>query len=212
MTMKHRIILVVLLAGLAIVVVSWRFSVASDGGTLPPEAVPVSGEPRGDGDGEFIWPTFVNHPSGPPRIETGLMDDLGRSVSVSCTSCHANLEPNPHTRSSEDLTQFHQGLVFDHGGLSCLSCHNADNYNTLRLADGAAVDYSHVHMMCAQCHAPQARDFARGAHGGATGYWDQTRGPQVRKNCIDCHDPHAPGFPSMMPTFKTRDRFLEPPH
>lgn len=213
-TMKRRTAIVLLVAVSGFVVAYWLFNPAVTRGTLPPEAVPASGgSDSAARSGEVIvWPTLVNQPAGPPRIDTGMLDDFGQPITVSCMSCHGNLEPNLHTRSGSDLTEFHQGLVLDHGGLSCLSCHNANNYNTLRLADGREVDYPDVHMMCAQCHAPQARDFARGAHGGAGGYWDQTRGPQTRKNCIDCHDPHAPAFPSMMPTFKPRDRFLNPPH
>lgn len=157
------------------------------------------------------WPALMNRPDVPPRVRTGMLDDLGRSVDISCASCHANFEPNFAVRSGDALTEFHMGLHYDHGRMTCLTCHNPDNYNTLRLADGSEIGFENVQTLCAQCHAPQARDFARGAHGGMTGYWDRTRGPQVRKNCIDCHDPHAPAFPHMIPTFKPHDRFLDPP-
>jgi hypothetical protein len=162
--------------------------------------------------GEARFPVIVNRPDGPPRVDTGILDALGRPVTVSCASCHANMEPNFTTRSSEQLEEFHLGLHFDHGNMTCLTCHNANNYNTLRLADGTEIGYENVQTMCAQCHAPQHRDFLHGAHGGMSGYWDRTRGPQIRKNCIDCHDPHAPAFPHMIPTFKPYDRFLAPPH
>lgn len=156
-------------------------------------------------------PVYISRPTGPPRVATGMLDDLGRPVTVSCMSCHSTQPPNLATRSGEDLREFHQGLHFQHGDLSCLMCHNADNYNTLRLADGSALEYADVMNLCAQCHAPQAREFASGVHGGMTGYWDLTRGPRTRLSCIDCHDPHAPAFPHMKPTFKPRDRFLDPP-
>lgn len=156
-----------------------------------------------------LHPVHINLPDGPPRIATGEVDGLGRPVTISCASCHSNLEPNMVRRSSvEPPMMFHQGQTFAHGTLSCVSCHNPHNYNTLRLADGSALAYSDVMQMCAQCHAPQARDYDRGAHGGMTGFWDRTRGAQVRKSCIDCHDPHAPKFPTMTPTFKPIDRFL----
>jgi hypothetical protein len=159
------------------------------------------------------WTTVVSAPDGPPRIHAGEVDSLGRAVTVSCNSCHANIESNTARRSAEDPPmQFHQGLRFSHGGMSCVSCHNTKNYDTLRLADGSAVTFPNVMNLCAQCHTPQARDWERGAHGGMTGYWDLTRGGRLRKNCIDCHDPHAPEFPSMRPTFKPRDRFLHPGH
>lgn len=158
-----------------------------------------------------LQPIFINRPDGPPRIDTGILDELDRPVTVSCASCHANSQPNFATRSGEQLEEFHLGLHFNHGNMTCLTCHSPNNYNALRLADGSEVAYENVKTMCAQCHAPQARDFDRSAHGGMNGYWDRTRGPQYRKNCIDCHDPHAPAFPHMIPTFKPRDRFLEPP-
>ncbi len=190
---------------------------ATTAGTLPDDLVPIIGQPETEADrealdpeAEELWARFVSRPDGPPRISTGLTDELGREVSVSCASCHANMDPNPRIRSADDLADFHHGLAYDHGNMSCLSCHNADNYNTLRLADGSAVDYPDVQHMCSQCHAPEARDFARGVHGGMTGYWDRTRGPQTQKSCIDCHDPHKPAFPRMTPDFKPRDRFLEP--
>lgn len=156
-----------------------------------------------------LWPVSTSVPEGPPRIPTDEFDHLGRPVTVSCASCHANIEPNFERTSAEHPPmQFHQGLIFEHGMLACVSCHNPHDANTLRLADGRAVPYPDVMTMCAQCHAPQARDYEHGAHGGMTGYWDRTRGPRERKSCIDCHDPHAPKFPSMTPTFKPIDRFL----
>jgi predicted CXXCH cytochrome family protein len=97
-----------------------------------------------------------------------------------------------------------------HGMLACYSCHNPDDADALRLADGTSVAYPDVMTLCAQCHGTQARDYEHGAHGGMNGYWDLTRGPRTRNNCIDCHDPHSPEFPSMQPTFKPRDRFLDP--
>jgi len=154
---------------------------------------------------------FVSLPDGPPRVHTGEHDAMGRPVTVSCVSCHTSMEPNLARRTAADPPmQFHQGLTYAHGQLSCVSCHNPHDYNTLRLADGAAVPYPEVMTMCSQCHAPQARDWTYGAHGGMTGYWDLSRGARHRKSCIDCHDPHAPAFPSMTPTFKPVDRFLTP--
>ena len=77
----------------------------------------------------------------------------------------------------------------------------------LRLADGSMVEYSEVLTLCSQCHSKQADSFAHGAHGGMNGFWDLTRGTQMKNNCIDCHDPHAPKYPQMIVTFKPKDRF-----
>ncbi len=150
----------------------------------------------------------IRRPDGPPRIEFG--HPGAPDFSVSCALCHSLRAPNSENRSSADLDEFHQHLRFSHGDLSCLSCHNPDDYDTLKLADQRPVPYREVMTLCGQCHGPQLRDYAHGAHGGMLGYWDRSRGPRIRANCVDCHDPHAPAFPRMYPTFKPRDRFLSP--
>jgi formate-dependent nitrite reductase cytochrome c552 subunit len=108
------------------------------------------------------------------------------------------------------MVQFHQGMPLVHGNLACYACHNPNDNDTLRLADETVVEYAEVMALCAQCHGSQAKNYARGFHGGMTGFWDLNRGGRVRNNCIDCHDPHVPEFPKMQPTFKPRDRFLKP--
>jgi len=155
-------------------------------------------------------PVTIHRPSGPPRIATNQVDALGRPVTLSCASCHANRSTNPAANKGQDLKEFHQSLNFTHGSLKCVSCHQPGDYNSLRLADGKSLAFSEVQTLCSQCHTPQARDYDHGAHGGMNGHWDLTRGARQRKGCIDCHDPHAPAFPDMVPTFKSRDRFLDP--
>ncbi|MCA9134924.1 MAG: hypothetical protein KDA45_17265, partial [Planctomycetales bacterium] len=151
----------------------------------------------------------VRQPAGPPKIELADVDPHGRSGAVACSTCHSQRTPKLDARAAEELDEFHQGLQFSHGALGCYACHNAADADTLKLADGAAVAYRDVMTLCSQCHAQQADSYAHGAHGGMNGYWDLSRGPQQRNNCIDCHDPHAPQYPQMLPTFKPRDRFLE---
>jgi hypothetical protein len=143
----------------------------------------------------------IHRPEGPPRVATGKTDLRGEPVTVSCASCHATTKPNPATRGAAELNEFHQGLEFDHGGLTCLSCHDANNYDALRRADGTSIAYPDVMQLCGQCHGPQLRDYRNGAHGGMTGHWDLTQGGRRRNNCIDCHDPHAPKYPVVQPVF-----------
>ena len=161
-------------------------------------------------DNDFFAVT-IRRPPGPPRVDTGLKDVHGNVLTVSCSTCHATRKPNPDNKQAEDLDEFHGQLQIAHGSVTCLSCHNPDDYDSLRLADGKRIEFSDVMTMCAQCHGTQMRDFNHGAHGGMNGYWDLTRGPRTRNNCVDCHDPHLPKFPAMQPTFKPRDRFLIPP-
>ena len=148
-----------------------------------------------------LHPVQVRQPAGAPRVFTGQTNFHGQPVSVSCSTCHTTTRPNVQLRTSAELDEFHQQLKFNHGQLSCLSCHNAGDYDTLRMADGIALEFTNVQQLCAQCHGPQARDYKNGSHGGMTGYWDLSRGPRLRNNCTDCHDPHSPQYPTMTPVF-----------
>ncbi len=156
-------------------------------------------------------PVLIHEAAGPPRLRLDRLNLHGDPVTIACSTCHTIREPNRENRSTEHLDEFHQDLAFAHGQLSCLSCHNESDYDTLRLADGAEVPYERTITLCGQCHGTQYRDYQHGAHGGMTGYWDITKGPRVRNTCTDCHDPHAPKMPHMIPTFKPRDRFLTTP-
>jgi len=147
-------------------------------------------------------------------IELQQADPQGRPISIACSTCHGVRQPDFTNRRPADLEQFHQNMPMAHGNLACYACHNPSDTDTLRLADSSTVEYPDVLTLCAQCHGSQAEDYKHGVHGGMSGYWDLSRGPRVRNNCIDCHDPHVPKFPKMQPTFKPRDRFLAPlaPH
>jgi len=157
-----------------------------------------------------LFPVYINRPATPPALVTDRLDVNGNPVTINCSTCHSIKAPNFQNRATADLDEFHQNLTYNHGELTCLSCHNPNDYDTLRLADGSTLPYRDVMTLCGQCHGPQLRDYNQGVHGGMTGYWDRTRGPQYRNGCIDCHDPHAPAFPLMRPNFKPIDRFLNP--
>lgn len=147
-----------------------------------------------------------------PTIKTGQVDAEGRAITVSCATCHSTRPANTEVRLGAPLKQFHQGQIGKHGNLTCVSCHNAsDGYGSLRFADGRRLPYEHVMQLCAQCHGPQFRDYEHGAHGGMNGFWDLTKGNRTRNNCIDCHDPHAPKYPTVTPARGPNDRFLERP-
>lgn len=154
-----------------------------------------------------LHPVIINQPLGPPMVDSGKKDHLGNPVMIACSTCHAGREPNKQNYRQEDLNEFHQGLTYQHGSLTCLSCHNANNYDQLRLADGSEIEYPNVMKLCAQCHGSQYRDYQHGAHGGMNGYWDLKRGGRTRNNCIVCHDPHSPDYPLVRPVFEQKVRF-----
>lgn len=140
-----------------------------------------------------------------PTVMTNALSHDGREAEVSCVTCHTTRTPRLENGETPDLELFHQGLAVSHGGLSCLSCHNAEDYNTLRRADGSAVTFPQTMQLCAQCHGPQYRDYQNGSHGGMAGYWDLTRGPRERNSCTVCHDAHAPAYLMLTPVFPPRD-------
>lgn len=153
-------------------------------------------------------PVLIRRPHGAPTVATGAFDEHGKPITVSCATCHATRTPETGAKLGSPLTSFHQKLVGNHGQLSCNACHNpADGYTSLRLAQGTSVPFSEVITLCAQCHGPQYRDFQHGAHGGMNGYWDLSRGSRVRNTCIDCHDSHAPKYPTVAPARGPHDRF-----
>lgn len=156
----------------------------------------------------------IRTPGGTPRVATGEVDGHGQPVTIACATCHDTRQSNYETRSGSTLKDFHQGLLFAHGNQSCLSCHNAHDYDTLKQADGRPLEFSQSLQLCAQCHGPQYRDYQNGSHGGMQGHWDLTRGGRTRNTCTDCHDPHHPAYPQVMPVFPPKAVRGEkiPPH
>ncbi len=151
-------------------------------------------------------PVYINTPDGVPMVDSGKRTPDGKIIPVRCNTCHETKAPNIATNSGSQLKEFHRDMKYKHASLSCVSCHNKDNYETLHLANGEAVEFTQVIKLCAQCHGPQYRDYKNGSHGGMTGYWDLTRGPRHRNVCTDCHSPHVPKFPKVRPVFKPKVR------
>lgn len=147
-------------------------------------------------------PVYVHQPESIGLVDTDQVDARGVPIRVACTTCHGQLAgiadagPSPH--GDVDVR---------HGTLRCDACHAADR-DGLHLADGRRLPFRQVHDLCTQCHGTQVRDFARGSHGGTTGYWDLRRGPQRRNGCVDCHAPHDPAQGQVLPVMPPRDRYL----
>lgn len=215
------VMLLAMLAGAAVAVQLRASSVVADGAVA---SEPTPNDPPADpsasqvatsavrssrGEAQKTFSVTIRKPAGPPRVATNLKDLHGEAVTVACSTCHSTRSPNLQNKTPQSLDEFHSGMKFSHGTVSCLSCHNAADYDSLQLADGHRVEFTDVMTLCGQCHGPQMKDFEHGVHGGLNGYWDLSRGPQQKNNCVDCHNPHTPQFPKMQPTFKPKDRFLE---
>lgn len=141
----------------------------------------------------------------PPELTTiALTED---APGVGCATCHGpgRIEP-AMPNIDDDARGPHAGLRFEHGTNACRSCHAEGDVTALHLADGRTIEMREAMTLCAQCHGSQFRDYQHGSHGGMRGYWDRSRGERQRNHCVDCHDPHAPAYPSYLPMPAPRDR------
>jgi hypothetical protein len=111
-----------------------------------------------------------------------------------CSGCHEGMEP--------DLTHrelgFHDEIQIQHGPSDrwCFDCHNADDRDHLRLANGSLVGFDESYKLCGQCHGTIYRDWREGIHGRRRGYWSGAKSYML---CAHCHNPHAPAFQPMEP-------------
>ena len=110
-----------------------------------------------------------------------------------CVDCHAD---RPVDREVRELEDEHEENEVVHGDIWCLHCHEADNVGSLHLADGTPVDFEDSWQLCTQCHAEKLPDWRAGVHGKRTGHW---RGTKEYRTCVECHEPHAPAFPLLVP-------------
>ena len=113
-----------------------------------------------------------------------------------CSQCHNN-KPVSVAQASE---MAHGDIKLNHGArekpLSCFTCHNKQERDSLETEAGVKVDMDHSYRMCAQCHFRQSKDWVGGAHGKRVSYWS---GKRVVQSCVSCHDPHSPRFKKRWP-------------
>jgi hypothetical protein len=113
-----------------------------------------------------------------------------------CTSCHVGgdlvVTPERIADAHQDIQPVHPAET----GATCGTCHTANDVELLVLLSGERVPLDQAYRMCAQCHAPQVRDWEGGAHGKRLDGW---RGERVVMNCADCHDPHRPAVEARIP-------------
>ena len=114
-----------------------------------------------------------------------------------CNDCHKDIKPNPVRRQLVDM---HDSIssIFDHDSENrwCLDCHDMNNRDYLRLANGKLLDFSESYKLCGQCHGDKLRDWKVGVHGKRTGQWN---GKKQYLLCVNCHNPHSPRFKAIKP-------------
>ena len=114
-----------------------------------------------------------------------------------CSDCHADMEVNLQRRHLAD-EHVEISEMFNHASEQrwCLDCHNQDDRDKLRLANGDPVSFEESYNLCGQCHGTIFRDWKSGIHGKRTGEWN---GKKEYRLCVHCHNPHSPKFKPIKP-------------
>ncbi len=123
-----------------------------------------------------------------------------------CYLCHEEnkrLELNLDEQGLVILPEEHEDIEMGHGthgrNNNCFNCHNPNNLALLESRDRHELKLQNSTPLCGSCHGPTYRDWEAGAHGRTSGYWDLAAGEATRLDCVNCHDPHSPAFPSRKP-------------
>ena len=143
---------------------------------------------------------------GSAGIPSARLDARGQPVLIPCSTCHASGVGRPLADEDNPDRPVHGHIQLRHGELDCLACHDRDDRDQLHLADGTTLAWARAMELCGQCHGPQKRDYDHRSHGGLSGTWDASYGPQIRNHCVVCHDPHAPAYPRVLPAPPPNDR------
>ncbi len=110
-----------------------------------------------------------------------------------CKSCHEWIKGDSVHRP---LKKPHDNFTLEHslhgkGKFWCFTCHDEKDRDQLKTLEGEYVDFEDAYIVCSQCHVPEARDWAFGAHGKRLGNW---KGKRQVYNCTACHYQHSPAF------------------
>jgi hypothetical protein len=123
-----------------------------------------------------------------------------------CYICHeedTKVELKYDEQKQLVIPEEHEDIVMGHGthgrNNNCFNCHNDGNLLLLQMRDGQELKMEDSTLLCGSCHGPTHRDWTSGSHGRTSGYWDRSMGAFGKLDCVNCHDPHSPSFPSRQP-------------
>ncbi len=117
--------------------------------------------------------------------------------SYSCQECHKMW---PREGVLEKFGKLHNEIILQHGiNHRCLNCHNKDNRDTFAGDEDGEISWNEPQLLCASVTGRCIATGSTAAHGRSEGYWDPRRRAQIRRRCIECHDPHRPPFPPLHP-------------
>jgi hypothetical protein len=113
-----------------------------------------------------------------------------------CTSCHLGRKVVMVNKRIGDAHNNIQPVHPAQTGAVCSTCHSPDDVQLLTLKSGERATLDESYRLCAQCHFPEAKAWAGGAHGKRLDGW---QGRRVVMACADCHDPHKPAVQPRIP-------------
>jgi hypothetical protein len=123
-----------------------------------------------------------------------------------CYACHDKAKPIALAYDKDHriiIPKEHENIAMRHGrherNNNCYNCHNEQNLELLQPRDGRELKFAESTQLCGSCHGPTFRDWEAGVHGRVNGYWRTQLGAKTRKDCVNCHDPHAPKYPGRKP-------------
>ena len=113
-----------------------------------------------------------------------------------CTSCHAGRSVVLAGRRIGDAHQNIRPVHPRQAGTACSACHAPENVALVALRSGERATMDESYQLCAECHFREVEAWAAGAHGKRLDGW---QGRRVVMACADCHDPHGPAVPVLVP-------------
>ena len=165
-----------------------------------------------------VWGRLPN-PSPIPLVDLAFLDTATARESYAelvrkkadlsdfdCYGCHERGKPPPiryDTNHVIIIPKEHANLVMAHGrhdrNNNCFNCHNENNLEHFQTRDGRELKFAESTPLCGSCHGPTYRDWEAGIHGRTSGHWARELGEYRRRDCVECHNPHAPKFPGRNP-------------
>jgi hypothetical protein len=120
--------------------------------------------------------------------------------SFPCSNCHSKSLADLQRDYKEGEKKAHWNIHMEHAPsniMECKTCHSTSNLDDLHLLTGERVDFDQSFKTCSQCHSTQFKDWVGGSHGKRLGGWAP---PKVMNSCVNCHNPHKPGFETRFPS------------